>query len=444
MSTRVEEALRQADETRALRVGADILDQAADLFREQFPGKRALVVADTNTWRVAGERVHQILTEAGIEQESPFVFPAEGLHAEFTYVEQLDANLAQHDAIPIAVGSGTINDLCKLCSFRNGRRYMVCGTAASMDGYTSFGASITYQGAKQTFSCPAPLAALVDTRIAAAAPSDMTASGYADLFAKIPAGADWILADALGVEPIKPNIWGIVQDGLHDALADPAGARSGKVETLAPLVEGLILGGFAMQASKSSRPASGADHQFSHLWDMEHHTHNGVAPSHGFKVAIGSLASIAMYECMLNTDMTTLDVEACVAAWPSLEDACAVAAKMFEGSDFPMLGVTEITAKYCDKDELRRQLTVLKMDWETIKARLRKQLVPFHETQRRFALVGAPTKPEDIGISKDRLRASFIRAQHIRRRFTILDVAVRSCFFETWLNQIFGDGGFWN
>ena len=51
-----------------------------------------------------------------------------------------------------------------------------------------------------------------------------------------------------------------------------------------------MFGGFAMQSSKSSRPASGAEHQFSHLWDMQHHTHNGVAPSHGFKVGVATLA----------------------------------------------------------------------------------------------------------------------------------------------------------
>ncbi len=97
-----------------------------------------------------------------------------------------------------------------------------------MDGYTAYGASITYQGAKQTFSCPAPQAILADIEIIRQAPPLMTAAGYADLFAKVPAGADWILADALGIEPIDEKAWSIVQDGLKDALADPKGAREGK------------------------------------------------------------------------------------------------------------------------------------------------------------------------------------------------------------------------
>ena len=43
----------------------------------------------------------------------------------------------------------------------------------------------------------------------------MNASGYADLLAKSVAGADWILADAAGEEPIEPATWATVQDSLR-------------------------------------------------------------------------------------------------------------------------------------------------------------------------------------------------------------------------------------
>ena len=91
-------------------------------------------------------------------------------------------------AIPVAVGSGTINDLTKLAAHRVNRPYMVVATAASMDGYTAYGASITASGSKQTFDCPAPRAVLADLEVIASAPPGMNASGYADLLAKIAAG----------------------------------------------------------------------------------------------------------------------------------------------------------------------------------------------------------------------------------------------------------------
>ena len=288
---KIESALRRTTDTRALAFGVGTLPRAAELFVELFPGRRALVVADLNTWRVAGEEVHRILGEAGIGQDEPCVFADPGLYAEWGYVERLDALLAGTDAVPVAVGSGVINDLAKLASHHNGRRYLVVGTAASMDGYTAYGASITRDGNKQTFDCPAPLGMVFDPAIAAAAPAALSASGYADLIAKIPAGADWMLADAVGAEAMDDFAFSLVQDGLPEALCDPTSVHAGDVGKVGRLAEGLLLSGFAMQAAQSSRPASGAEHQFSHLWDMEHLRFGGASVSHGFKVGIGTLAS---------------------------------------------------------------------------------------------------------------------------------------------------------
>ena len=141
----------------------------------------------------------------------PFIYDDPSLYAEYKYVEQLEQILSTHDAIPIAVGSGTINDVTKLAAHHCDRQYMSVATAASMDGYTAYGSSITYQDFKQTFFCPAPKAVIVDLDVIAAAPKGMNASGYADLLAKIPAGADWILADALEIEAITQPAWSIVQ-----------------------------------------------------------------------------------------------------------------------------------------------------------------------------------------------------------------------------------------
>src|SRR5439155_23935228 len=183
--------------------------------------------------------------------------------------------------------SGTLNDLTKLAAHRLSRPYMVVATAASMDGYTAFGASITANGSKQTFDCPAPRAVLADLDVISRAPAGMNASGYADLLAKIPAGADWTLADAIGVEAIQPEVWSTVQQHLHSWVDSPDAVARGEPDALRRLVNGLMMTGFAMQVACSSRPASGAEHKFSHLWDMQHHTDHGPAPSPGFKVGFG-------------------------------------------------------------------------------------------------------------------------------------------------------------
>jgi len=436
--TRLEKILANASDTKALEIGSGVLDRVTGMFRQLFPGKRPVIVADPTTYMLAGEKIQLMMRDAGLNPDEPHLFTAPGLHAEWKYVEELDSVLGSTDAMAVAVGSGTINDLSKLSSEHCGKRYMTVGTAASMDGYTAFGASITRDGAKQTFSCRAPLGFVADIDVMATAPAQMTASGYADLFAKVPAGADWILADALGVEHIDKESFGVVQGGLKDALADPAKLHAGNHESLRRLIGGLLYSGFAMQIHRTSRPASGADHQFSHLWNMEHHVMaDGTMPSHGFQVAIGTLMSTALYERFLSEDMSQLDVEACVAAWPTLGESRAEALAMFKDTDFPTIGKTELTAKYIDRDALRRQLIILRDNWSEISGRLKAQLLPLDEVKRRLKAVGAPTEPEQIGISRERLRRSAVRAYYIRRRYTILDIGMRTGRLESWLDAIF-------
>lgn len=438
--TKIEEALERATDTKALTIADGAIGQVAEVFKTMFPGKRPIVVADSTTWRIAGEKVNTLLKEAGLQPDEPFIFTDSDMHAEWKYIERLDKALGATDAIAVAVGSGTINDLCKLSSAHCGKRYMTVATAASMDGYTAYGASITKDGAKQTFNCPAPLAVVADTDIIAAAPAEMTASGYADLFAKIPAGADWIISDELGVEPVDPFAWSLVQDSLKLALSDPEKIHSGDKEAIHRLIEGLIMSGFAMQAHQTSRPASGADHQFSHLWNMEHHVmDDGTMPSHGFQVSIGSLMSTALYGQLLNEDIENLDVEGAVAAWPTLEEAKAEALAEFSGTDFPTIGATEVEAKYIGRDALRSQLEMLKAKWPAIRERLEQQIIPLADARQRLAAVGAPVEPEQIGISRPRLEKSILRAQKIRRRFTILDVAVRTGLADKWIKAIFAE-----
>lgn len=430
-------ALAAASETKHLIIGHNNAPEVARIFKELFPDKKALVVADTNTWRVCGEAVQKALSSAGIPSDSPFIYDDPALYAEYKYVDQLEAVLKNTDAIPVAVGSGSINDLVKLAAHHCDRRYISVATAASMDGYTAFGASITYQGSKQTFSCPAPLAVIADLDIIAAAPKGMNASGYADLLAKLTAGADWMLADAVGVEPIDDKSWQMVQGNLRDWVGDPAGVANGDSRALENLVAGLMMGGFAMQHLQSSRPASGAEHQFSHLWDMQDHKHNGASVSHGFKVGIGTVASARLYEYLYTLDLEQLDIDATVKAWPDWETREQEIQTSFELAEIRDKSFEETKAKFPTKEELQAQLTALKGNWPELRAKLKAQLPPADELAANLAIAGAPSSGEDIGISHDRLRNSYRQALHIRRRFTVLDLVDRLGKFDDAMNAIF-------
>ena len=430
------EALKAARDTRALEIGRRVLNKTPAIFRCEFGEGPAMVVADVTTFGAAGRDVFDAFRRAGQACLEPFIYSEPDLYAEHGHVVGLETSLRQHQAIPVAVGAGTINDLTKLAAHRTNRPYFCVATAASMDGYTAFGASITHNGSKQTFECPAPAAVLADLDVIRAAPRDMNASGYADLLAKFTAGADWVLADALGIEPIVPQAWHIAQSRLRELVSDPDGVRAGRPEAVARLVEGLMLGGFAMQAARSSRAASGAEHQFSHLWDMQHHTHDGKAPSHGFKVGIGSLATTALYEHLLSQPLEDLDVDACCAQWPNPATRDKMVRDCFGVGDLAAVALKETGAKWIDAFALRAQLAELRRLWPELRDRLRQQLLPFAQLKAMLEAAGAPVEPEQIGISRPRLRESVRQAYFIRRRFTVLDLAVRAGMLESSLQQL--------
>jgi glycerol-1-phosphate dehydrogenase [NAD(P)+] len=408
MMSRLEAALEAARDTKRLELGTGALVSVAEVFGEQFGPTSAVVIADANTFQVAGREVVERL------RCPHFVIDDPKLYAEFSFVEVVQRELAKYDgSIPIAVGSGTINDLTKLAAHRLGRKYMCVATAASMDGYTAYGASITYHGSKQTFDCPAPRAVVADMNVIAKAPRAMTASGYADLLAKVTAGADWIVSDALGIEPVDQFAWETVQSGLRAALATPV--------DVAQLTEGLMMGGFAMQAMQSSRPASGAEHQFSHLWDMQHATE----ASHGFKVGVGTLAVTRFYERLFAMEIDRLDVEKAVVQWPDWGETQREISRLFDQAEIRDKAIEETRAKWIDRDALREQLSRLRKVWPELREKLAQQLMPSEEIARRLSAVGAPTSSEQIGISSVQLQASFRRAYYIRRRFTVLDLAAR-------------------
>jgi glycerol-1-phosphate dehydrogenase [NAD(P)+] len=436
----VDRALATATDTRLLVLEAGALTSVAGTFRHLFDGRAAVVVADLTTWEIAGRRVEAALLQAGIAVHPSIVLPVP-LHADFDRVLEVEAALTVDDAIPIAVGSGTINDLTKLAAARLGRPYMVVATAASMDGYAAFGASITRDGFKQTMACPAPAGIVADLELLAAAPTPLTAAGYGDLLGKVTAGADWMVADALGVEAIDPIAWSLVQEPLASALGSPERLAAHDAMATEGFFLGLVISGLAMQATQSSRPASGAEHLISHLWEMTGLAEEPNPPSHGTKVGIGTVLVTMLYEHLLRHDLTTIDAEARVAALPSEQEVERAVRAALPAGEVADRAVTETLAKQPTPDQLRARLGLLRERWPGLRRRLNDQLLPPAELRRRLRALGAATHPDAIGVEPTRLRADLLAARLIRRRYTVLDLAHEVGLLEACVDEVVAAAG---
>ena len=399
-------------------VAPGALEGLAALHRRRFGGAPAMVVADARTWAAAGERAARVLGAARhVLPASPRPKPT--VEAALSVARALEG--AGADAVPVAVGSGVISDLVRFAAHRLGRPYLCVPSAASMDGYASAGAPLSRDGFKMTIPCRAPRAILADLDVVAAAPAAMSGWGYADLAGKVPAGGDWLIADALGVEPVDDVAWPMVQEPLRGWLGAPEAVRAGEPGAVADLLGGLIMGGLAMEAHGSSRPASGADHQIAHIWEMEGLSQDGEPVAHGACVAVGALAALSLIDWAIGRDLSALDPRAVAEAAPSpdaerAEIDAALAPEVAERAR------EETCAKRPSRAEHEARLRDLAAAWPALRERLRGHLWRAPELRARLAAAGAPTRPEEIGVDAARLAATIRAARFIRRRYTVLDL----------------------
>ncbi|MGH2551704.1 MAG: sn-glycerol-1-phosphate dehydrogenase [Thermomicrobiales bacterium] len=440
----IAEAVDRASDTRAIITGAGALKETGDLFISQFGRHPALLICDDVTAGIALAAVRENLEGAGVTVIGEMILPGNPtLKPEVETSQTIARELNESLAIPVAIGAGTINDLVKYGAALAKRSYLIVATAASMDGYAASGAALIANGFKQTFVCPAPQAVLADLDIVRNAPTAMTSSGYADLIGKITAGADWILAETVGIETIDPAIWAMVQPWVRELLPAAERVRSHDPESLETLVNGLLMSGLAMQASGTSRPASGSEHQFSHYWEMQGLSVDHTPVSHGFKVGIGSLAVSALYESLLN--LTEADLErSATDRWPKFSN---IESTINSWKDDPRVierAVIESRAKYPSNDLRIQHVTQLRAQWPELQQRLRAQLLPAAELREILKLAGCPVTAEEIGLSRKRLKGAYAAARQIRRRYTVLDTVTELGRFDRFVDDLFKPSGFWS
>jgi glycerol-1-phosphate dehydrogenase [NAD(P)+] len=437
-------AVRRASVTRAVVVARDALARLPAIVAELQPGRACRIVADPNTMDAAGRRASALLRDAGLDVEEPIVLdemPRPKPRADIA--GNLAATLSRSGALPIAVGAGVLNDVTKYAAGLARTPYVCVATAASMDGYAASGASMLVDGFKRTLACAPPLAVVADLDVIARAPVRMAAWGYGDLAGKLVAGADWMLADAVGEEALAPQPLALVQDNVRAWLSEPARVAARETGALRGLVEGLLVAGFAMQAHGNSRPASGSEHQLAHVWEMERLVVDGEPAAHGACVGVGAVAIAALYEWLLEHDAR--DIAARIGATAAI-DPTRIEAEV--GASFPDASLVasareETSAKLARAACRDARVRALAECWAPLRMRLRGTLVPAATLAQWLRACGAASRPGDLGVPLAKLAADYRRARLIRRRYTILDCLEDLGWLDRAIGAVFAPDGYW-
>jgi|HigsolmetaAR203D_1030402.scaffolds.fasta_scaffold01560_4 glycerol-1-phosphate dehydrogenase [NAD(P)+] len=262
---------------------------AAAEYAEEAGFVRILVVADANTYEVAGRRLERSLAERGLKAGTVLVSPNElgdVVADEASIVQVLLEQQKMKAMALVAAGSGTIHDITRYAAFTCGIPFVSVPTAPSVDGFTSIGAPLIIRGNKITVPAVGPAAMFADPDILTRAPSRLIAAGFGDMLGKYTSLFDWRFGALCADEPWSPLVADITERALSLCVAHAAEIGRASEEGIAALLRALIESGFAMLLFGQSHPASGAEHHLSHYWEMEFIRRKRKQLLHGAKVGV--------------------------------------------------------------------------------------------------------------------------------------------------------------
>ncbi|GAB7094967.1 NAD(P)-dependent glycerol-1-phosphate dehydrogenase [Halolamina litorea] len=269
---------------RNVLVGHGMLDDLGAAVDELYLSGSPLIVTSPSPDQIVGERVRRqlpnpetvIVGEAGFDQVQKVIDAARAMDAGYL----------------VGLGGGKPIDTAKMASDELGVGFVSVPTAASHDGIVSGRGSIPEGDTRHSVAAEPPLAVVADTEVIADAPWELTTAGCADIISNYTAVADWQLARRLkGVE--YSEYGGALARMTAEMLVDNADLiRPGLEESAWIVVKALVSSGVAMSIAGSSRPASGAEHLFSHQLDR-------IAPGralHGHQVGVGSIMTAYLHD----------------------------------------------------------------------------------------------------------------------------------------------------
>jgi len=397
--------------TRSVAILPTLKGIEADFVAPLGLGRNLAVVSDATTHPILGARVERGLESLG--RVTSIVLPGRP-HADGETVEQIRKASASADAL-VAVGSGTINDLCKYSSAQDRKPYIVFATAPSMNGYTSLNAAITVDGHKKSLSAQAPLGAFFDLGVLTAAPPRMIRSGLGDSLCRPTAQADWMLAHLLFDQPYRTMPFVLLEEDEAQLFAESDALMHGDLEAMRCLVRTLLLSGFGTAICGSSHPASQGEHLISHYADM-FGDHGWPESFHGEQIGVTTLTMARLQERMLEGPAPLVQAD----------DGDEAA---FAGRYGPELGVScwkEFAQKRLDAERARKVNHRIADSWDRIREAITQVTIPAKILRGVLQRAAAPMLPEQLGWPRPFYLKAVKQAREIRNRYTFLDLAADS------------------
>ena len=324
--------------------------------------------------------------------------------------------------ILIGAGSGVISDLTKAVATHFGKPFILCGTATSMNSYTSITATITENDIKTSKWYNPANVVVMDVDILSQAPMPMIYAGVGDLVARASCNADWQLQSRIKGSYFCPLPYQLTADNERKYLAAAAAIGRADPAAIETLAEAILISGYSMtMLNGETSPSSGGEHVISHFWDFMVHLRQDVKNFHGTQVGIGTLIMLALYDHVRHLDPGKIDPDKLARTRLSLEQIEAENRAHFgdKAETFDQAART----KYLPEVQYRDHIRSLTANWQQLWEALDPYIAPLETIRRPMLALGAPVTLAAI----HRTRADGVEALlfggRYRTRYTLLDLA---------------------
>ncbi len=366
--------------------------------------KKPVIICDNNTKQAAYEPMEQYFKQYDVIEITDG-----DIHANNNYVDLVEELFLPDTDILIAVGAGTIHDLTRYVAYQHNIPFISVPTAASVDGFVSTVAAMTWHGMKKTLTAAAPICVLADTNIFSKAPYRLTASGISDLLGKHTALLDWKVSHLVTGEYFCQEVYDLEKEAVYQVEQVLEQIKEGSKSGMEKLMYALILSGLAMQMVGNSRPASGAEHHVSHLWEMEI-INPWVDALHGEKVSVGLVLCLEYYEQIRQTIEN---------GWYHIKDNRMLETKLLMRT-FGMKGMydsiieenTPNPLEQIDLEGLEQKLPIIADEI--------KKLPSMQQIKERLLKAGCVTTMEELNLPADLKGLTLQLCPYVRGRLTLL------------------------
>ena len=378
-------------------------------------GTRVFLLSDENTEKVGGKRVEGLLKAAGIPVVRA-VLPA-GVEPDEA---GLDAALKGYDPacdLVVGVGSGVVNDLGKCVATEAGVPYVIVATAPSMDGYASGTAAMIVNGLKVSLPRRSADVVIGDVDLLATAPDEMLIAGLGDMIAKYVSIAEWRISHLVTGEYYCERVASAVREALAACVKNARGLLSRDPAAIEAVFEGLVLSGAAMNYAGLSRPASGVEHYFSHIWDMRGLAFKTPVALHGIQCAVGTLCAAGIYDALLEVKPDKDTALRSVKAFD--RDAYFKELRAFVGPGADAMIEAEARDGKYDPQKHEARLRVILDNRDAIRSIIREEIPRANEIRSLLSSLGAPQTPEAIGQKRSELPLTFAATRDVRDKYVL-------------------------